>query len=146
ALFRRRSGAGGARSMDGCMMDIATAARVMNGRLIGDNARFARVSTDTRTLESGDLYIALKGERFDGHDFVSDALKRGAVAAVIADDRAANIRGERIAVRDPLTALSELAAYWRARFAIPVIVIAGSNGKTTVKEMLAFVLRAHFGE
>jgi UDP-N-acetylmuramoyl-tripeptide--D-alanyl-D-alanine ligase len=88
----------------------------------------------------------LKGERFDGHDFVADALARGAVAAVIADERAGDLRGELIAVRDPLSALGELAAHWRRQFAIPVVVIVGSNGKTTVKEMLASVLRAHFGD
>lgn len=127
------------------MMDTAAAARVMDGRLIGGNVRFAGVSTDTRTLDTGDLYVALKGERFDGHDFVADALARGAAAAVIADERAASLRGELIAVPDPLAALGELAKYWRRQFAIPVIVVVGSNGKTTVKEMLASILRVHFG-
>jgi UDP-N-acetylmuramoyl-tripeptide--D-alanyl-D-alanine ligase len=64
---------------------------------------------------------------------------------VIAAERAAGLSGELIAVRDPLAALGELAAHWRRRFDIPVIVIVGSNGKTTVKEMLASILRAHFG-
>ena len=127
------------------MMDTATAARVVHGRLIGANLHFARVSTDTRSLGAGDLYVALKGERFDGHDFVAAALAQGAVAALIAADRTHSLRGELIAVNDPLTALGELAAYWRRQFAIPVIVIVGSNGKTTVKEMLASVLRTHFG-
>jgi UDP-N-acetylmuramoyl-tripeptide--D-alanyl-D-alanine ligase len=127
------------------MMDTATAARIVQGRLIGANLHFSRVSTDTRSLCAGDLYVALKGERFDGHDFVAAALAQGAVAAIIAADRAEDMRGELIAVRDPLAALGQLAAHWRRQFAIPVIVIVGSNGKTTVKEMLASVLRAHYG-
>jgi UDP-N-acetylmuramoyl-tripeptide--D-alanyl-D-alanine ligase len=128
------------------MMDTATAARAVQGRLIGGNVHFARVTTDTRSLAPGDLYVALKGERFDGHDFVAAAFEGGAAAALVAADRVATIDGELIAVADPLAALGELAAHWRRQFTIPVIVIAGSNGKTTVKEMLAAVLRAHFGD
>jgi murE/murF fusion protein len=79
------------------MMDTATAARIVQGRLIGANLRFSRVSTDTRSLCAGDLYVALKGERFDGHDFVAAALAQGAVAAVIAAERAEDMRGELIA-------------------------------------------------
>jgi UDP-N-acetylmuramoyl-tripeptide--D-alanyl-D-alanine ligase len=128
------------------MMDTATAAHVMKGRLLGASARFNRVSTDTRTIAPGDLYVALQGERYDGHDFVADALTRGAVAAVISNAKAATLEGRLIAVSDPLAALGQLAAHWRRQFAIPVIVVVGSNGKTTVKEMLASVLRAHFGD
>ena len=127
-------------------MDTATAARAVEGRLIGANLRFPRVTTDSRTLTPGDLFVALKGERFDGHDFVRAAFERGAAAALVADDRAAALAGPLVAVADPLAALGQLAAYWRARFAIPVIVVAGSNGKTTVKEMLAAILRTHYGE
>jgi UDP-N-acetylmuramoyl-tripeptide--D-alanyl-D-alanine ligase len=128
------------------MMDTATAARAVRGRMLGGNVHFTRVATDTRTVVAGDLFVALKGERFDGHDFVGDAFERGAVAALVADDRADAIAGNLVVVRDPLAALGELAAHWRARFAIPVIVVVGSNGKTTVKEMLAAILRAHYGD
>jgi len=127
------------------MMDTATAAAAVHGRLHGGNVRFARVTTDTRALAAGDLFVALKGEHFDGHDFVAAAFERGAVAALVAEDRAAALEGELIAVADPLAALGRLAAHWRRQFAIPVIVIAGSNGKTTVKEMVASILRAQFG-
>ncbi len=127
------------------MMDIETAARAVAGRVRGDNVRFSRVATDTRTLAPGDLFVALAGERFDGHDYVAAALERGAVAAVVAAERAGGLAGNLIEVPNPATALGALAAFWRRRFAIPVIVIAGSNGKTTVKEMLAAVLRAHYG-
>ena len=128
------------------MMDTATAARAVHGRMLGGNVRFARVATDTRTLASGDLFVAIKGERFDGHDFVQAAFERGAAAALVADDRAEALAGNLIAVPDSLAALGELAAHWRARFAIPVVVVVGSNGKTTVKEMLVAILRAHYGK
>ena len=103
------------------MMDTATAARAVEGRMLGANVRFTRVATDTRTLAPGDLFVALKGERFDGHDFVDAARERGAAAALVALDRADALPGNRIAVPDPLAALGVLAAHWRARFALPVI-------------------------
>jgi len=127
------------------MMDTATAARVVTGRLVGGNVRFLRVTTDSRTLRAGDLFVALKGERFDGHDFVPAALARGAAAAMVADDRVPALGSALIAVADPLAALGRLAGFWRRQFALPLCVIVGSNGKTTVKEMLAAILRAQFG-
>jgi UDP-N-acetylmuramoyl-tripeptide--D-alanyl-D-alanine ligase len=127
------------------MMDTATAARVVAGRLVGDNVRFARVTTDSRALARGDLFVALKGDRFDGHDFVPAALARGAAAALVAEDRADALAGDLVAVRDPQAALAALAAHWRAQFTLPLAVVVGSNGKTTVKEMTAAILRAHFG-
>jgi len=133
--------------MDGArMMDTATAARVVSGRLIGGNVPFARVTTDSRALRAGDLFVALKGERFDGHDFVPAALAHGAAAALVAEDRAPALAGDLVAVADPQAALQALAAHWRARFALPLTVVVGSNGKTTVKEMLAAILRAHGGD
>jgi UDP-N-acetylmuramoyl-tripeptide--D-alanyl-D-alanine ligase len=128
------------------MMDTATAAHAVGGRMLGANVRFTRVATDTRTLAPGDLFIAIKGERFDGHDFVGVAFERGAAAALVAAQRAGGLQGNLIAVPDSLAALGALAAHWRARFAVPVIVVVGSNGKTTVKEMLAAILRAHYGD
>jgi UDP-N-acetylmuramoyl-tripeptide--D-alanyl-D-alanine ligase len=127
------------------MMDTATAARAVAGNLHGANVRFLRVTTDTRKLVPGDLFVALKGEHFDGHDFVAAAQEHGASAALVATDRASEFQGNLIAAPEPLAALGALATHWRARFAIPVIVIAGSNGKTTVKEMLGAVLRSHYG-
>ena len=130
------------------MMDTAMAAAVLNGRLIGPSVFFNRVSTDTRTLAPGDLFVALKGERFDGHYFVGRAFELGAVAALVSDidvDAGAKA-GTRIAVDDSLSALGRLAAHWRRRFDVPVVVVVGSNGKTTVKEMIASILRAQFGD
>ena len=127
------------------MMDTATAARIVDGRLVGAPVRFLRVTTDSRALAAGDLFVALKGERFDGHDFVPAALAQGAVAAMVAADRAPAFDGALIAVPDPLAALGQLAAHWRRQFALPVAVVVGSNGKTTVKEMLAGILRQAYG-
>jgi UDP-N-acetylmuramoyl-tripeptide--D-alanyl-D-alanine ligase len=135
--------------MERGMMDTATAAAVVRGQLRGGNVRFDRVTTDTRALAPGDLFVALKGEQFDGHDFVATAFERGAAAALVAADRAdalpGALWGALVAVADPLAALGQLALHWRRQFAVPVIVIAGSNGKTTVKEMVAAILRAEFG-
>ncbi|MDQ6621060.1 MAG: UDP-N-acetylmuramoyl-tripeptide--D-alanyl-D-alanine ligase [Pseudomonadota bacterium] len=127
-------------------METVLAAHLLHGRLVGDNVRFVRVVTDTRAVEKGDLFVALKGDRFDGHDFVADAFERGAIAALVMRDRVPRDGGSLIEVDDPLAALGRLAAHWRHQFRIPVIVIVGSNGKTTVKEMVASILRAHFGE
>jgi UDP-N-acetylmuramoyl-tripeptide--D-alanyl-D-alanine ligase len=128
------------------MMDTATAARAMRGRVVGANVRFDRVTTDSRKVAPGDLFVALAGERFDGHDFVATAFERGAVAAVVAAKRAGDGIGNLIAVDDPQAALGALAADWRRRFSIPLVVVVGSNGKTTVKEMLAAILRAQHGD
>jgi len=126
-------------------MDTATAARAVAGRALGANVSFTRVTTDSRKLAPGDLFVALAGERFDGHDFVPTAFERGAAAALVATERANGFGGPLIAVPDTRVALLALAAHWRARFAIPVAVVVGSNGKTTVKEMLAAILREHYG-
>ncbi|MFO7768110.1 MAG: UDP-N-acetylmuramoyl-tripeptide--D-alanyl-D-alanine ligase [bacterium] len=125
----------------------------MNGRLprgLQPEDAFTGVSTDSRTVRKGDLFIALKGERFDGHDFVGEALRRGAHAAVVdeewltSQDRRA-VRGKPlIGVPDTLEALQELARYHRRRMGIPLIGVTGSNGKTTTKEMTASVLGGRF--
>lgn len=128
------------------MMDTRTAAQAIAGTLHGQNAWFDSVATDSRTMQPGALFVALTGERFDGHDYVARAMERGAVAAVVAADRIDTLSGNLLAVADPLMALGALAAYWRARFALPVIGIVGSNGKTTVKEMTAAILRTAMGE
>ena len=130
------------------MMDTATAARAIAATLSGPNVGFARVTTDSRALKRGDLFVALKGERFDGHDFVGQAFERGAAAAIVAAERVGAFSasgGSLLAVADPLAALSALAAFWRRRFDLPLVGIVGSNGKTTVKEMTAAILRVQFG-
>jgi len=127
------------------MMDTHTAAQMVDGRQLGANAMFHRVITDTRALATGDLFVALAGERFDGHDFVAQALANGASAAMVDDAHAGRLGGNLVAVADTRIALRALGARWRMRFDLPLIVVTGSNGKTTVKEMTAAILRAQFG-
>ena len=127
------------------MMDTAMAAGAVGGSMIGACVPFVRVTTDTRALAPGDLFVALRGERFDGHDFVAQAFAEGAAAALVERSRAASLPGNLIAVDDPLRSLGALARYWRARFDIPVAGVAGSNGKTTTKEMIASIFRAAAG-
>jgi UDP-N-acetylmuramoyl-tripeptide--D-alanyl-D-alanine ligase len=110
-------------------------------RLVGDGAvRFTRVHSDTRSLRPGDLFVALKGDRFDAHDFLAQAAGQGAVAALAQRGLSASQPG--LLVDDTLLALGQLAAGWRSQFRIPLIAVAGSNGKTTVTQMLASILRA----
>jgi len=97
------------------------------------------IATDSRECREGDLYIALTGERMDGHEFVSNAFEQCASAALVARDRASGSSKE-IIVDDPLTALGEMANEWRRQFDIPIIGITGSNGKTTTKDLLAHAL------
>ena len=126
-------------------MDTATAAGAVGGFVIGGSVPFQRVTTDTRALVRGDLFVALRGERFDGHDFVAKAHEAGAAASLVARDRADGMPGNLIAVDDPLRSLGALAAFWRNRFDIPVVAVTGSNGKTTTKEMIASIFRAAVG-
>ncbi|WP_374667563.1 UDP-N-acetylmuramoyl-tripeptide--D-alanyl-D-alanine ligase [Ramlibacter sp.] len=105
----------------------------------------ARVHTDTRTLQPGDLFVALKGETFDANDFLEQARAQGAVAAIAHRGcLPAGLPG--LEVDDTRLALGQLAAAWRAQYALPVIAVTGSNGKTTVTQMIAAILRAHAGE
>jgi len=121
------------------MMALQQATAIVNGELHGDNVSFASVSTDSRQLKPGDLYIALQGERFDGHDFIEQAQHAGAVAAIVQTDVTASL--PYIKVDNTRHALGRLAAARRQAFDGPLVAITGSNGKTTVKEMLAAVLR-----
>ena len=112
------------------------------GRLIGDpELRIERVHSDTRSLRRGDLFVALAGERFDAHDFLRPAKARGAAAA-LAQRGLAETGLPGVEVPDSRRALGELAAHWRAQFDLPLIAVTGSNGKTTVTQMIASVLRA----
>lgn len=120
------------------MSEVAAAT---GGRLHGEDAAFAGVGIDTRTLEPGMLFVALRGERFDGHDFLDAARTRGAAGALVA--RPAALPLPQVVVRDTQAALSALAAAWRARSGALVIGVGGSNGKTTSKEMLAAILSGH---
>ncbi len=112
--------------------------RLAGGELRGVDRSFASVSSDSRTLTPGDLFVALSGPNFDGHHFVAAAAAAGAVAAVVSHVVEAPIA--QVLVDDPLAALQRVAAQWRARHPIPVVGVAGSNGKTTTKELIAAIL------
>jgi UDP-N-acetylmuramoyl-tripeptide--D-alanyl-D-alanine ligase len=115
---------------------------IAGGRLVGDGSvAVSRVHSDTRTLQAGDLFVAIKGDRFDANDFLAEARTKGAVAAIAHHGRLpAGMPG--IEVDDSKMALGSLAAGWRSRFALPLIAVTGSNGKTTVTQMIASILRA----
>ena len=107
--------------------------------------RLSGVATDTRAVRPGELFVALRGERHDAHDFLGQALEAGA-AALMVERWAPGCRAPALWVEDTRRGLGEIAAGWRRRFTLPVIAVTGSNGKTTVKEMIASVLAAHVGE
>ena len=129
-------------------MDLREAAAGSSGEARGENPRFAAVSSDSRTIEDGALFVALRGERFDGHQYLAAAHSRGAVAAMV-DRRAPMDDGASplplLVVDDTRLGLGRLAAYWRSKFKLPLIAVTGSNGKTTVKEMIASILAEHAG-
>ncbi len=134
------------------MMSLQEAAQVLSATLAGGRhdrtvagkIDFTGVSTDSRALARGELFVALVGPNFDGHDFIVQARDRGAMGALVQQDR---LTGDQeygiplIQVQNTRLALGQLAAYWRARFTIPLVAVTGSNGKTTVKEMIASILR-----
>jgi UDP-N-acetylmuramoyl-tripeptide--D-alanyl-D-alanine ligase len=129
------------------MMTLAQAHEMLpRSTLVGDGAiQILRVHTDTRSLRPGDLFVALKGERFDAHDFIAQAGSSGAVAAVAERGlEEAGIAG--LQVKDTQQALTELAHNWRHRFQLPLIAVTGSNGKTTVTQMIAKILEAWLGD
>ena len=125
-------------------LTLAEVAALLGVPCAGGDAVVRRVVTDSRILQPGDLFIALRGEKFDGGNFAAEALRRGAAGVVLDTVQAPDLT-QAIRVDDTRLALGRLAAAWRQRFAIPVVAITGSNGKTTVKEMLAAILQAEAG-
>ena len=117
---------------------LKDAAQIVGGRLVGEDRPYGAVSTDSRTLNPGALFVALRGPNFDGSAFVAAAAARGAIGALV--ERASMNTLPQVVVPDALRALQELARAWRAEFTLPVVAVAGSNGKTTVKEMTAAIL------
>lgn len=152
------------------MMRLSQVAQAIDAQLIGPDAEFLSVNTDSRKIVAGDLFIALRGEKFDGAEYVAQSLQNGAVAAMVNRNGETGIgnwdlgfnsaelvvqshsskpsttpNSSLLVVKDTRIALGKLAAFWRKQFAIPLMAITGSNGKTTVKEMLAAILRAATG-
>ena len=132
------------------MMTLAQAHALLAGampgvRLVGDGATpFYRVHSDTRSLRAGDLFVALRGERFDAHEFLFQARESGAAAA-LAERGLPEAALPGLLVSDSRVALGALAAAWRRRFELPLIAVTGSNGKTTVTQMIAAILHAWVG-
>ena len=122
-------------------MDVRTVAEITGGHLLqnGGSVAFSGISTDSRTLQSGELFIPLRGENFNGHDYLTQAIQRGA-AACLSEEMIGGLRVPVIKVEDTRQALGDLAAAIRRKFSGPVIGITGTSGKTTCKEMLAAVL------
>jgi len=125
---------------------LSRVAAAVGGNMVGPDVLLNGVSTDTRAIPSGVLFIALRGERFDAHDFLDPAIESGAAALLVSDASRLPAQTSAVVVEDTRLALGRLAAAWRAEFAIPVIAVTGSNGKTTTKEMIAAILKAQFGD
>ncbi|MDE2197083.1 MAG: UDP-N-acetylmuramoyl-tripeptide--D-alanyl-D-alanine ligase [Gammaproteobacteria bacterium] len=118
---------------------LADVARVTGGRLLGSDRVFTRVSSDTRKLAAGELFVAFKGPHFDGHAFLPQAEKLGAAGALVEHSVPCHL--PQVIVNNTRRALGVYAAHWRRQFSMPLIGVTGSSGKTTVKEMLASILR-----
>lgn len=118
-----------------CLSAVATQ---VEGRLIGSDASFGSVGTDTRTLPAGALFVAIRGERFDGNDYVAQAAERGAAGALVSKLQPGPL--PQIEVSDTRVAFGRMARAWRENFTIEVVAVTGSAGKTTVKELVASIL------
>ncbi|MDP4622134.1 MAG: Mur ligase family protein, partial [Hydrogenophaga sp.] len=128
-------------------MNLSSLLTQLSGaRCVGDlGVPVSRVHTDTRSLQAGDLFVALKGERFDANEFLSQAAAQGAV--MVMGERDVSKAGvPAVQVPDSRLALGELATAWRAQWQGPLIAVTGSNGKTTVTQMIATILRTAAGE
>jgi UDP-N-acetylmuramoyl-tripeptide--D-alanyl-D-alanine ligase len=128
------------------MFSLREAAALIHGATVlgDDSVTFERVSTDSRSAGPGDLFVAIKGDRFDAHDFLPDVASRNVTAALVTrtphDWHVPALR-----VADTRVALGALARGWRRKFSMPLVAVTGSNGKTTVKEMIASIFAAAVG-
>ena len=118
-------------------MHLSQVCDAVDGQMVGVDALLRGVTTDSRQDCTEQLFVALHGERFDAHDYVDQAVQHGAVAVLVERDLSVPI--SQVRVGDTQKALADLATWWRAQFAIPVVGITGSVGKTSVKEMLACI-------
>jgi UDP-N-acetylmuramoyl-tripeptide--D-alanyl-D-alanine ligase len=124
------------------MRGVLSQLAIPGARLVGGDAHFDGISTDSRKAGAGELFVALRGETFDAHDFLGQVN----VAAVVAERVPDNFALPALIVPDSLAALGAIAHQWRSQFTVPVIGVTGSNGKTTVKEMIAAILAAAYGD
>jgi UDP-N-acetylmuramoyl-tripeptide--D-alanyl-D-alanine ligase len=132
------------------MLEVNELLRATKGRLLSGKRESGvkGISIDSRTIRRGDAFIAIKGDNFDGHDFIKEAIRKGARAVVVRSQGQAVIKSPAkiafIEVKDTVKALGDIARFQRKRFALPVIAVTGSNGKTTSKDMIAWVLSGKF--
>ena len=120
------------------MMMLSEIASALNTKVIGRDVLVSSVGTDSRHIVDGQLFVAIKGEHFDGNTYAGAAIEKGAAAALVSDD--AVVADPSILVGDTRHALGEIAHHWRKKFSFPVVAVTGSSGKTTVKEMIAAIL------
>lgn len=125
------------------MIALKTIAEVLKGTLLGNDVTVTSVDTDSRRIQPGQLFVALPGEKFDGHDFLPQVAVQGAAAALISKSIETDLPS--VLVKDTRLALGQLASWWRQQLAMPLIAVTGSNGKTTTKEMIAAIMQVHFG-
>ncbi|MBL8514180.1 MAG: UDP-N-acetylmuramoyl-tripeptide--D-alanyl-D-alanine ligase, partial [Betaproteobacteria bacterium] len=126
-------------------MTLRGIAAASGARLVGADATIIGVTTDSRRVQAGDLFVAIKGDKFDAHDFVADVAARGA-AAVMASREMPGITAAQLIVPDTRSGFGAVGKLWRSQFSAPTIALTGSNGKTTVKEMLRAILVEHTGD
>ena len=123
---------------------LSDAAQWSGAEHLGQDTEFSGIDIDSRRVRPGSLFVALTGAHHDGHDHLDEAQSRGAVAAFIARPVPASL--PLLVAEDTMPALGRVAAAWRRRFQLPVIAVLGSNGKTTVKELIATILRQKEGD
>ncbi len=128
---------------------IKIAAVKLIGAVINNDISVSGISIDSRTIKPGQAFIAVKGNNFDGHDFINEAIKKGAVCVISESgfrlkDIGSMPQVARLEVKDTVRALGDIARFWRQKFDIPVIAVTGSNGKTTTKDMAAWILSKRF--
>ncbi len=112
------------------MMLLSEIANALNANMIGPDMFVSSIGTDSRCIAKDQLFVGLKGERFDGNKYASKAIKDGA-SAVVVSDASLNIQSS-VVVKDTRLALGEIARFWRKKFNLPLVAVTGSNGKTTV--------------
>jgi UDP-N-acetylmuramoyl-tripeptide--D-alanyl-D-alanine ligase len=120
------------------MMMLSEIAKAVNGRMIGDDVLFESVGSDSRHIAKNQLFVGIKGEHFDGNAFAIEAIKQGAAAALVSDE--STQANPAVVVSDTRLALGKMSKHWRQKFELPLVAVTGSNGKTTVKEMIASIL------
>ncbi|MGP1717149.1 MAG: UDP-N-acetylmuramoyl-tripeptide--D-alanyl-D-alanine ligase [Methylophilus sp.] len=125
------------------MMSLHTIAEVLRGTLTGTDVMVTSVDTDSRRAQPGQLFVALPGDKFDGHDFLPQVTALGASAALVSHVVTTEL--PTVAVADTRLAMGQLAAYWRQHLGTSLIAVTGSNGKTTTKEMIAAIMQWHVG-